>query len=175
MSTAGRASAVQIISSNCQRCLTGDCIIGFWKTVSARLHVDILPISRLFLIQCSLNEELDCSMKVFFRAAILSGRYWPRRMDRLWEVLMKHLFPGCYVMALVHILELRKGVSPVKVTFFSSLVELRDSFVDGKFDTILSIILVDFNATSVLRIVALKIDDFIQVGVVIVPGLYDLI
>ncbi len=78
--------------------------------VSTRLHVDILPISRLFPVQCSLNEELDCLMEVFFWAAILCGRYWHHRIDRLWEALMKHLFPGCFVMALEHILELHKGV-----------------------------------------------------------------
>ncbi len=78
--------------------------------VSAGLHVDILPISRLFLIQHLLNEELDCSMEVFFQAAILRGRYWYHHIDRLWEVLMKHLIPGCFVMALEHILELHKGV-----------------------------------------------------------------
>ncbi len=59
--------------------------------------------------------------------------------------------------------------------FFSSLVELGDRFVDGKFDTIIPIILVDFNATFVSWIVALKFVDFRQVGVVIVPGLYNLI
>ncbi len=78
--------------------------------VSAGLHVDILPISRLFLIQHLLNEELDCLMEVFFQAVILRGRNWPRCIDWLWEVLMKHLFPGCFVMALEHILKLHKGV-----------------------------------------------------------------
>ncbi len=78
--------------------------------VSAGMHVDILPISRLFLVQRSLNEELDHSMEVFFQVAILSGRYWHRCIDRLWEVLMKHLFPSCFLMALEHILELHKGV-----------------------------------------------------------------
>jgi hypothetical protein len=33
----------------------------------------------------------------------------------------------------------------------------------------------DFNATSVLQIVALKFVNFRQVGIVILPGLYDLI
>jgi hypothetical protein len=114
-------------------------------------------------------------MEVFFQAAILRGRYWYHHIDRLWEVLMKHLIPGCFVMALEHILELHKGVWPVKVTFFSSLVELGDHFVDGKFNTILSVVFVDFNATFVLRIVALKFVGFRQVGVLIVPGLYNLI
>ncbi len=47
--------------------------------------------------------------------------------------------------------------------------------MDGDFDTIFSSILVDFNATFVLRIVALKFVSFRQVGVIIVPGLYDFI
>jgi hypothetical protein len=143
--------------------------------VSAGLHLDILPISRLFLIQCLLNEELDCSMEVFFLAAILHGRYWHHCIDRLWEVLMTNLFPGCFVMALEHILKLHKGVLPVKVTFFSSLIKLGDCFVDGKFDIILSIILVGLDMTFVLQIVALKFVKFRQIGVVIVSGLYDLI
>ncbi len=49
--------------------------------------------------------------------------------------------------------------------FFSYLVDLGDHFVNGKFDTIFSIILMDFNAIFVLRIVALKFVDFRQVGV----------
>ena len=79
------------------------------------------------------------------------------------------------MMAMKHILKLHKGVQLVKVTYFSSLVKLRDRFVDGKFDTIFSIILVDFNAIFVSQIIALKFVDFRQVGVVIVPGLYNLI
>jgi hypothetical protein len=114
-------------------------------------------------------------MEVFSQAVILRGQYWHPHINRLWEVLMKHLFPGCFVMALEHILKLHKGFWPVKVTFVSSLIELEDHFVDGKFDTILFIILVDLDATFVLQIVALKFVDFRQVGVVIVPGLYDLI
>ena len=78
--------------------------------ISAGLHVKILPISRLFLIQHLLNEELDCLMEVFFQATILRSQYWHHCIDRLWEVLMKHLLPGCFVMALEHILELHKGV-----------------------------------------------------------------
>jgi hypothetical protein len=78
--------------------------------VSAGLHVNMLPISRLFLVQRSLNEELNCSMEVFFRAMILHSWYWHHCMDRLWQVLMKHLHPGCFVMALEHILELHKEV-----------------------------------------------------------------
>ncbi len=78
--------------------------------VSAGLHVDILPISRLFLVQHLLNEELDLLMEVFLRVAILCGRYGHRCIDRLWEVLMKHLFPGCFVVALEHIFKLHKEV-----------------------------------------------------------------
>ncbi len=63
----------------------------------------------------------------------------------------------------------------MKVTFFSFFVELGDRFVDGKLDTILSIILVVFDTTFVSQIVALKFLDFRQVGLVIIPGLYDFI
>jgi hypothetical protein len=78
--------------------------------VSAGLHVNILPISKLFLVQHSLNEELNCLMEAFFQATILHSWSWHHCIDRLWEVLMKHLFPGCFVIALEHILELHKGV-----------------------------------------------------------------
>ena len=78
--------------------------------VSTRLHVNVLPIPRLFLVQRSLNEELDYLMEVFFQAVILHGRYWHSHINRLWKVLMKHLFPGCFVMALEHMLELHKEV-----------------------------------------------------------------
>jgi hypothetical protein len=125
--------------------------------VSAGLQVDILPISRLFLVQRLLNEELDHLMEVFFQAAILRGRYWHSCIHKLWKVLMMHLLPGCFVMALEHVFKLHKGVWPVKVTFFSSLIEFRDRFVNGKFDTILSVILVDFDAIFVSQIVALSL------------------
>ncbi len=47
--------------------------------------------------------------------------------------------------------------------------------MNGKFDTIFSSVLVDFNAPFVSRIVALKYVNFRQVGVIIVPGLDNLI
>ncbi len=78
--------------------------------VSAGLHVNALPIPRLFLVQRLLNEELNCSMEAFFQATILRSQSWHCRINRLWEVLMKHLFLNCFVMALEHILELHKGV-----------------------------------------------------------------
>ncbi len=78
--------------------------------VSAGLHVNVLPIPRLFLVQHSLNEELDYMMEVFFQAVILRGRYWHSHINRLWKVLMKHLFPGCFVVALEHIFKLHKEV-----------------------------------------------------------------
>jgi hypothetical protein len=78
--------------------------------VSAGLQVNILPIPRLFLVQHLLNKELNCSMEVFFQAAILRGRYWHSCIDGLWKVLVKHLFPGCFVVALEHVFKLHKGV-----------------------------------------------------------------
>ncbi len=53
------------------------------------------------------------------------------------------------MVALEHILKLPKRVCPAKVTFFCSLVELRDGFINGKFDTIFTVILVDLDSTFV--------------------------
>jgi hypothetical protein len=78
--------------------------------VSAGLQVNILPIPRLFLVQRLLNKELNFLMEVFFQAAILHGRYRHSCIDGLWEVLVKHLFPGCFVVALEHVFKLHKGV-----------------------------------------------------------------
>ncbi len=115
-------------------------------------------------------------MEVFFQVTILRNRYWHHCINGLWKVLMKHLFPGRSVMDLEHILELHEGVWPVEFTFFSPFVKLGDSFVDGKLNTIFTIIFMDVNATFVSQIFALKFVNFRQVGIVIVPGLfYDLI
>ncbi len=78
--------------------------------VSTSLHVDVLPIPRLFLVQRPLNEELNCLVKSFFRATILRSKHWHHCINRLWKVLTKHLLPGCFVVALEHILKLHKGV-----------------------------------------------------------------
>ena len=83
-------------------------------------------------------------MEVFLQAAILFGRYWHSRINGLRKVLMKHLFSGCSMVALEHVLKLCKGVQPVKVAFFCSLVKLRDGLIDGKLDAILKTILMDF-------------------------------
>ncbi len=117
--------------------------------VSAGLHIDILPIPRLFLVQRLLKKELNCLMGVFFQTAILHSQYWHSCIDRLRKVLVKHLFSGHFVVALEHILKLPKRVCPVKVAFFCSLVELRDGFINVKFDTIFTIILVDLDLTFV--------------------------
>jgi hypothetical protein len=78
--------------------------------VSAGLHIGVLPIPGLFLVQSPLNEELNCSMEIFFQSTILRSHHWHHCIDRLWKVLVKHLFPGCFLMALEHILKLHKGV-----------------------------------------------------------------
>jgi hypothetical protein len=85
-------------------------------------------------------------MEVFFQIAILLSRYWRSCINGLWKVLVKHLLPGHSVMALEHIFELSKRVCPVKVAFFHSLVELRDGLINGKFNTIFTIVFVDFNS-----------------------------
>jgi hypothetical protein len=64
-------------------------------------------------------------------------------------VLVEHLFPGRFVVALEHILKLPQKVCPVKVAFFCYLVELRDGFINGKYDTIFTNILVDLDSTFV--------------------------
>ncbi len=78
--------------------------------VSTGLQINVLPIPRLFLIQHSLYKKLDPSMEVVFQVAILRGWYWHSHIDRLWKVLVKHMFPGCFVVALEHVFKLRKGV-----------------------------------------------------------------
>jgi hypothetical protein len=89
-------------------------------------------------------------MEVFFQTVILHSRYWHSCIAGLWKVLVKHLFPGHFVLALEHILKLLKRFCPVKVAFFYSLVELRDGFINGKFDTIFTVILVDLDSTFVM-------------------------
>jgi hypothetical protein len=78
--------------------------------VSPRRQIDVLPVSRLFLIQRLLNKELKRLMEVFVQVAILHNQHWQCCIDRLWKVLVKQLFPGRSVVALEHILELHKGV-----------------------------------------------------------------
>jgi hypothetical protein len=114
-------------------------------------------------------------MEVFFQIAILLSRYWLSRINGLRKVLTKHLFPGCSMVALEHVLKLCKGVQPVKVAFFCSLVKLRDGLIDGELDAILIMILMDFYSTFVARVVTLKFVDFRKVGVIVVPGLCNLI
>jgi hypothetical protein len=94
-------------------------------------------------------------MEVFFQIAILLSQYWLSCIDRLRRVLMKHLFPGCSMVALEHVLKLCKGVEPVKVAFSCSLVKLRNGLIDGELDAILKIILMDFYSTFVARVVTL--------------------
>jgi hypothetical protein len=114
-------------------------------------------------------------MEIFFQIAILLSQYWLSCIDGLWKVLMKHLFPGCSMVALEHVLKLCKGVGPVKVAFFCSLVKLTDGLIDGEVDAILKIILMDFYSNFVARVVTLKFVDFRKVGAIVVPGLHDLI
>jgi hypothetical protein len=113
--------------------------------ISSRLKVDVLPISRLLLVQRPLKKEQDRSTKVLVRVAILIAWDWPRCIDRLREVLVERLLPSSPVLSLEHILELRKGVDPGEFTSFCPLIELGDRLVDGELDGVTSVILVDFN------------------------------
>ena len=85
--------------------------------ISSRLKIDVLPISRLLLVQRLLKKEQDRLTKVLVRVAILIARDWPRRVNRLREVLVERLLPGSPVLSLEHILELHKGVDPGEFTF----------------------------------------------------------
>jgi hypothetical protein len=114
-------------------------------------------------------------MEVFFQIAILLSQYWLSRINGLQKVLMKHLFSGCSMVALEHVLKLCKGVGPVKVAFYCFLVKLRDGLIDGELDAILKIILMDFYSTFVARVVTLKFVDFRKIGIIVVPGLHNLI
>ncbi len=95
-----------------------------------------------------------------FLIAILFSRYRHSRINRLRKVLMKHLFPGCSVVALVHVFKLCKRVGPIKVAFLCSLVELRDGFVNGKFNTIFAVILMDLYSAFITSIITLKLINF---------------
>jgi hypothetical protein len=114
-------------------------------------------------------------MEVFLQAAILFGRYWHSCINGLQKVLMKHLFPGCSIVALEHIFKLCEGVRPIKVAFLGSLVKLRDGLINSELNTILAIIFMDFYSTFIVSVVVLKFVDFRQAGVIILPGLHNLI
>ncbi len=122
--------------------------------------MDVLPISRLFLIQRPLKKERDRSTKVLVQVTILISRDWPRRINGLREVLVERLLPHSPALSLEHILELRKGVGPGEFTFFCPLIELGDCLVDGELDGVTSVILVDFNKVFVFGIVATQLVDF---------------
>ena len=78
-------------------------------------------------------------------------------------------------MALEQVLRLCKGVGPIKVAFLCSLVELRDGFVNGKFNTIFAVILMDFYSAFITSIITLKLINFGKVRIVVLPGLHNLI
>ncbi len=72
--------------------------------------------------------------------------------------------------------KLCKGVGPIiKVTFFCSLIKLRDAFVNGKFNTIFAFILMDLYSAFITSIITLKLINFGKVRIVVLPGLHNLI
>jgi hypothetical protein len=113
-------------------------------------------------------------MEGLFLIAILFSWYRHSCINRLRKVLVKHLFPGCPVVALEHVFKLCERVGPIKVAFCCSLVKLRDGFVNGKFDTIFAVILMDFYL-AFISIITLKLINFGKVRIVVLPGLHDLI
>jgi hypothetical protein len=114
-------------------------------------------------------------MEVLFRIAILLSHYRHSRIDRLRKVLVRHLFPGCSMVALQHVFKLCKGVGPIEVAFFCSLIKLRDGFVNSKFNTIFAIILMDYDSIFVTSIITLKLIKSGKVRIVVLLGLYNLI
>ena len=87
---------------------------------------------------------------------------------------MEPLLPGSLVLSLEHIFELHKGVNPGEFTLFCPFIKFGDCFIDCEFDQVTAVILIDFNLTFVLGIVALQLVDFGQV-VVVIPFLFSLI
>ena len=142
--------------------------------ISTRLKVDILPIPRLLFAQHPLEKELNSLMKIFAGVAILLARHWSRCANRLCKVLMERLLPGSPVLFLEHIFELRKGVDPGEFTLFCPFIKFGDRFIDCEFYRVAAVILMDFNSTFVLGIVALQLVDFRQV-VIVIPFLFSLI
>ena len=104
-------------------------------------------------------------MKVLTRVAILRNRY---------QICLERLLLGSPVLSLEHIFKLREGVNPGEVAFLCPFVKLGDCLIKDKFKTVLAIILVDFNMTFVLGIVAMQFADFGQ-GVVVIPRTLNLI
>jgi hypothetical protein len=135
--------------------------------VSTRLKVDVLPISRLFFVQRPLKKELKSTMEVLPGVAILFAWNWPCCVDRIWKMLVERLLPGSPVLPLEHIFKLRKGINPGEVTLFCPFVKLGDRLIDGEFNRVLTIILVDCNSTFVLGIVTLQLVDFGEFLIVI--------
>ena len=142
--------------------------------ISTRLKVDILPIPRLLFAQCLLKKELNSSTKNYTGVAILITWQWPHCVYRLQKVLMERLLPGSPVLFLEHIFELRKGVDPGEFTLFCPFIKFGDRFIDCEFYQVAAVILMDFNSTFVLGIVALQLIDFRQV-VIFIPFLFSLI
>ena len=142
--------------------------------ISTRLKVDILPIPRLLFAQRPLKKELNSLMKILARPAILLAQHWPCCINRLRKVLMEHLLAGSPVLSLEHIFELHKGVDPGEFTIFCPFIEFGDHFIHCEFNQVTAVILMDFDSTFVLGIVALKLVDCRQV-VVVIPFLISLI
>ncbi len=63
----------------------------------------------------------------------------------------------------------------IKVAFFCSFIKLTDGFVNGKFNTIFAVILMDFYSAFITSIITLKLINFGKVRIVVLPGLHDLI
>ena len=90
--------------------------------VSTGLKIDILPVSRLFLLHCLLKGELESLLEVLSGSASLRSWCQDCYIDGLRKVLVERLIPGSPVLALEHIFELHNGVDPGEVTFSDHLL-----------------------------------------------------
>ena len=87
----------------------------------------------LLFVESFLQENLDCTTEVLLQRVVLLGGYHPC-IDRLRKVVVHHLLPSHFILAFKDIFKLVKGVRPVEVNLFGSLIKVGDCFVDGEFN-----------------------------------------
>ncbi len=122
--------------------------------VPTKRHVVILAIPGFFLVQSADQKQINCMQEVLSQGAIL------RRLNDFWvnglrKVLVEHLLPVGLVAAKEHIAELGKALDVIQVQFFQQVDELGDPLIEGKLDSKLAVILVNFSLIFAMRIVAL--------------------
>ena len=129
--------------------------------VADRLQVDVLPVLRLLLVQSFLQEQLNCTAKIFLPRAIMFGGDH-HGVDWLREVVVHDLLPGSLILPLQDVLKLLEGGSPVEMDFLGPLVEIRDGFVDGEFNAKSTAVDVDLRLQFVkARVLVLHLVQFL--------------